>query len=67
MRSNIIRSRNGTELTVVHVMGGASSVMPDRQFVVTAGGSANPIYRGPDRLAAERAFERAIRPKYLRH
>ncbi len=66
MRSNILRSRNGAELTEVHVQSGASSIMPDRQFLVTKAGSTVPLYRGPDRLAADRAFEQAARPKFRR-
>jgi hypothetical protein len=66
MRSNILRSRNGAELTEVQVPSSASSVIPDRQFVVTKAGSSVPLYKGPDRLAAERAFEQAIRPKFRR-
>ena len=61
MQTRILKTRNDAELIEERLPGGASRLVLDCKFTVKVSGSITPVYQGPDRLAAERAFDKAVR------
>lgn len=57
MTSKIIATRNGAKLFEAELVGGNPPQVLDRQYTVTSNRTPVPLYQGPSKEDAVRAFE----------